>query len=138
MVSEACQQYMQHVDAAAAHSGPAQDVLSILEAAQQAAEVRLPTSSVISTGYFRQRLFSHELSTLLVGDLRVLQNCMPLQKAQSHWLPEELEHSFHYVLVYTGPKGKQRWAPGRFAHKNSAEAACGAHRSGAQSDGRAA
>ncbi|CAL5220409.1 g2420 [Coccomyxa viridis] len=40
MVSEACQQYMQHVDAAAAHSGPAQDVLSILEAAQQAAEAQ--------------------------------------------------------------------------------------------------
>ena len=41
MVSEACQQYMQHVDAAAVHSGPAQDVLSILEADQQAAEVQL-------------------------------------------------------------------------------------------------
>ena len=39
MVSEACQQYMQHVEAAAVHSGPAQDVLGILNSAQRTAEV---------------------------------------------------------------------------------------------------
>lgn len=36
---------MQYVDAAAAHSGPAQDVLSILNAAQEATEVQLPSDS---------------------------------------------------------------------------------------------
>ena len=43
MVSEACQQYMQSVDAAATHTGPAQDVLSILDAAQKATEVQTPS-----------------------------------------------------------------------------------------------
>ena len=61
MVSEACQQYMQHVDAAAAHSGPAQDVLGILEAAQQAAEVLILTSSLSSTTESRQHLCSCRL-----------------------------------------------------------------------------
>jgi len=39
MVSETCQQYMHHIDAAAVHSGPVQGVLGILDSAQRTAEV---------------------------------------------------------------------------------------------------
>jgi hypothetical protein len=38
MVSEACQVYMQHVDAAATHSGSVEDALSLLQAAQDVLE----------------------------------------------------------------------------------------------------